>query len=322
MTDRTAEFPSFVGGEKRDSRYAVILAGGDGSRLRSLTRSIAGDDRPKQFCPMIGGKTLLDVTRDRVRMGVAPVNTFFSLTATHQRYYRSSLWDVPADRCIIQPENKGTAPAILYSLMRIMAASPGTMVAFFPSDHFFAEDEKFMEQVDSAFHAAALNPDSVVLLGIEPEKAETSYGWIEPARSLFGGEARSFSRVERFWEKPSEKVASRLKSAGCLWNSFVMVGRADAFVAMFREHLPKLFRMFNVSKPFFGRESEKAIVRSIYAWIGETNFSSEVLENAVNNLMVMRVADVGWSDLGEPQRVLSTLSTLGISPVWASSVAA
>jgi mannose-1-phosphate guanylyltransferase len=179
-----------------------------------------------------------------------------------------------------------------------------------------------MEQVDSAFHAAALNPDSVVLLGIEPEKAETSYGWIEPARSLFGGEARSFSRVERFWEKPSEKVASRLKSAGCLWNSFVMVGRADAFVAMFREHLPKLFRMFNVSKPFFGRESEKAIVRSIYAWIGETNFSSEVLENAVNNLMVMRVADVGWSDLGEPQRVLSTLSTLGISPVWASSVAA
>lgn len=322
MNERIAEFPGLVGAQKVGERCAVILAGGEGARLRSLTRAIAGDDRPKQFCPIIDGRTLLDVTRDRVRMGIAPENIFFSLTAKHERYYRASLCDVPAARRIVQPENKGTAPAILYSLMRIAVERPNATVAFFPSDHFFADDEGFMEQVDSAFHAAALNPDSVVLLGIEPDKAESSYGWIEPAKSLFGAEARSFSRVERFWEKPSAAIADRLMSTGCLWNSFVMVGRVDAFLAMFREHLPGMFRMFNISRPYFGHEPEKAIVRSIYAWIKETNFSSEVLERAVEKLMVMRVADVDWTDLGEPQRVLGTLSDLGLYPEWATAVAA
>lgn len=322
MNERTAEFPGFVGVQNGSARCAVILAGGEGSRLRSLTWAIAGDDRPKQFCPIIDGKTLLDVTRDRVRMSIGPENVYFSLTAKHERYYRASLCEIPASRRIVQPENKGTAPAILYSLMRIAVDRPDAMVAFFPSDHFFADDGSFMEQVDSAFQAAALNPDSVVLLGIEPDQAETSYGWIEPAKSLFGGEARSFSRVERFWEKPSATVAERLMSSGCLWNSFVMVGRADAFLALFRERLPGIFRMFNISRPFFGQEPEKAIVRSIYAWIKETNFSSDVLERAVENLMVMRVADVGWTDLGEPQRVLGTLSDLGICPEWATAMAA
>jgi len=317
------ELPSFLdGGRVRKDRCAVILAGGEGSRLRSLTWMIAGDDRPKQFCPIIDGRTLLDVTLERVRTGIAPENTYFSLTAKHECYYRGSLCDIPASRRIVQPENKGTAPAVLYSLMRIAVERPDATVAFFPSDHFFTDDEGFMGQVDSAFHAAALNPDSVVLLGIEPDKAETSYGWIEPAKSLFGGEARSFSRVERFWEKPSATVAERLMSSGCLWNSFVMVGRVDAFLEMFRECLPGMFRMFNISRPFFGQEPEKAIVRSIYAWIKETNFSSEVLERAVEKLMVMRVADVGWTDLGEPQRVLGALSDLGIRPEWTPAMAA
>lgn len=321
MEERTKEFPSFSGGGNHP-RYAVILAGGDGSRLQALTRAVSGDDRPKQFCPLIGGRTLLDSTRDRVRLLIEPENTFFSLTAKHERFFRSVLWDVPQTRRIIQPENKGTAPAILYSLMRISAINPQATVAFFASDHFIADDAAFMDHVGSAFHAAVLNPDSVVMLGIEPDKAETSYGWIEPANSLFGSEVRSFSRVERFWEKPTAKVARRLLDKGCLWNSFVMVGRVDALLAMFREHVPKLFRMFNVPRQFFGKEAEKAIVRSIYSWIGETNFSSEVLENATEKLMVMRVADSGWSDLGEPQRVIGTLSALGLEPAWTASIAA
>src|SRR4051794_963959 len=96
------EFPK--GSVKNKDRFAVILAGGDGSRLKSLTRAIAGDERPKQFCPILNNETLLDVTRERVALKIAPENTFFSLTARHERFYNASLADVSKKQLTIQPE--------------------------------------------------------------------------------------------------------------------------------------------------------------------------------------------------------------------------
>lgn len=304
------------------NRIAVILAGGDGSRLQSLTKLISGDDRPKQFCPIAGNRSLLDETRKRVALSISPDNTYFSLTQKHERFYERPLWNVPERNMIVQPENKGTAPAILFSLMRLARISPDSTVAFFPSDHYFSDDEGFMEHVDSAFKAVELNRTSVVLLGIEPEKAETSYGWIEPAESLFGDLPRSVTRVARFWEKPTAGVARLLMSKGCLWNSFVMIGRVNVFVDLFREHLPEIFRMFAASESQFGTRHERAAIRSIYSWIDETNFSNAVLEKSADRLHVMRVGNVGWSDWGEPQRVIGTLSNLGIRPAWMQSMAA
>lgn len=304
------------------NRFAVILAGGDGSRLKSLTRAISGDDRPKQFCPILGGKSLLDATRDRVRLSVPLENTFFSLTAKHEKFYQTAIWDVPETRRVVQPENRGTAPAILYSLMRVSVEEPNAMVAIFPSDHFFTDDEKFMAQVDSAFRAAELESRSVVLLGLEPDKPETSYGWIEPATSLFGSEPGGVSRVARFWEKPTRKAAEQLMMSGSLWNSFVIVGRAEAFLELFRSHLRDSFRMFDISKKMLRTSQEKPLMRAIYSWLPDSNFSNDVLEKANEMLMVKRVSDVGWSDLGEPQRVIGTLNDLGIKTTWSTALAA
>lgn len=309
------EFPSLFGRQQKN-RLAVILAGGDGSRLRSLTKLITGDERPKQFCPILGDRTLLDETRERVAMSIARSNTYFSLTEKHEKFYARPLWNANPEQLIVQPENKGTAPAILYSLMRLAAESSDATVAFFPSDHYFSDNEMFMAHVESAYAAAEMNPRSVVLLGIEPEKPETSYGWIEPTDSLFGDLSRSVSRVKKFWEKPTVGVAGKLFEAGCLWNSFVMVGKVRTFLAMFERHLPEMFRMFAASSRLFGTNQEKAVIRSIYAWIGETNFSSEVLERSSDELLVMRVSDVGWSDWGEPDRVIGTLSMLGVQTEW------
>jgi mannose-1-phosphate guanylyltransferase len=307
---------------RKAGRHAVILAGGDGTRLRTLTRAIAGDERPKQFCEIIGDKSLLDKTRTRTALAIAPENTHFSLTAHHARYFERPLWNVPDSQKAIQPENRGTAPAILYSLMRLARQAPGATVAFFPSDHYFANDQAFMEHVETGFTTVELNPASVVLLGIEPEGAETAYGWIEPAQSLFGDLARSVSRVSRFWEKPTAKVAGHLLDSGCLWNSFVMIGRVDTFVEMFRRHLPEMFRMFQAAANLFGTDQEAAVIRSIYSWIDETNFSSQVLEKCSDELLVMRVGDVGWCDLGEPERVIGTLNGLGLRPRWMTALAA
>jgi len=265
---------------------------------------------------------LLDITRRRVRLKIAPENTFFSLTAKHERFYSALLGNVSKRQLNIQPENKGTAPAILYSLLQLAKLAPDATVAFFPSDHYFSDDEAFMSNVETAFQAAEINPNSLVLLGIEPESAETSYGWIEPQETFFGNLAKAVSQVKRFWEKPSPEAANYLMTKGCLWNSFVMVGKVGTFLGLFEKHLPALYKMFAASSAAFGTSAETATIRSLYAWINETNFSSEVLEKATGELYVLRVSNVVWSDWGEPQRVIGTLENLGLQPDWIRVVAA
>jgi len=315
------KFPS-ANSETNRKHYAVILAGGEGSRLKRLTRLISGDERPKQFCPILNDETLLDVARRRVSLKIAPENTFFSLTQKHERFYGAPLRDVSKRQKIVQPENKGTAPAILYSLLHLAKHAPDATVAFFPSDHYFSDDRAFMENVAAAFQSVEINSDSLVLLGIEPESAETSYGWIEPKDTLFGKLAKSVSKVGKFWEKPTFDTAQILMTKGCLWNSFVMVGKVSTFLKLIEKHLPELYRIFAASSAAFGTSAEKATVRALYAWINETNFSSEVLEKAIDELYVLRVSDVVWSDWGEPQRVLGTLANLGVQTDWMQAVAA
>src|SRR5688572_12510291 len=150
-------------------RWAVILAGGDGSRLLPLTRKIVGDDRPKQFCPIINGNTLLDETRRRVALALPSEKTIFVLTQKHAHYYNDALAGVPAGNLVAQPRNAGTAPAILYSLLRLEQINPSAIAAFFPSDHYFSDDRAFMYEVERAFAAAGQDPNSIVLLGIEPD---------------------------------------------------------------------------------------------------------------------------------------------------------
>lgn len=312
--NQTAEYPSFLGsGQRTPERYAVILAGGEGSRLKSLTRTIAGDERPKQFCAILDSQTLLDITRNRTALKLKPENTFYSLTRKHEHFYQSLLKEVPGERLIVQPENKGTAPAILYSLLKL---PPEAFVAFFPSDHYFSDDRAFMDNVETAYQAAEMNCSKIVLLGIEPEKAETSYGWIEPVESLFGNLSSAVSQVKRFWEKPSTQAARYLLGKGCLWNSFVMVGKVESFLNLYRKRLPDLYRMFIKSSVSFGRPGESEAMRAIYHSIGEVNFSSQILEKSAGELYVLRVGNVSWSDWGEPQRVLLTLKTLGVQTDW------
>jgi len=295
----------------RFNHWAVILAGGEGTRLRSMTRTIAGDDRPKQFCPLVDERTLLEQTRQRVLMSIASNRTLIVVTKSHESFYEQLTDTNPGDLLLQQPANRGTGAAILYALFRIAARSPNATVAFFPSDHYFSNDEAFMSNVDLAFDAARRNPETVVLLGITPTGPEVEYGWIEPQASILGSMPRSITRVRRFWEKPTAAVARDLMERGCLWNSFVMVGRVDALLKMTQQASPEAYNLFAAISPTFGTISEKAAVHQIYAKLPEVNFSHEVLARRPNDLAVMRVGDVEWSDLGEPTRVLSTLARVG-----------
>ena len=146
---------------------AIILAGGNGERLRPLTRRLVGDDRPKQYCPVVGEETPLDQTRRRAAALVTPDRTLIVVTREHEPYYAPALAELPARNVVEQPVGRGTAPAILYALLRLRTVAPGGTVAILPSDHYVDDDAAFMARVEGG-------------TARESEAARIAYARLEP----------------------------------------------------------------------------------------------------------------------------------------------
>ena len=298
-------------------RWGVILAGGDGTRLQPLTRLACGDNRPKQFCPLLGGKTLLAHTRRRISRTVEPDRVLFLLTKKHEPFYREELKYVPETQMIIQPYNQGTLPAILWSLVQIFRRDEYALVAFFPSDHHFANEDAFISTIERTFDFVEEKGDSVILLGAGAERPETEYGWIEPECVPGGRLQRDFAPVRRFWEKPPLETAKDLLARRCLWNTFVMIGSVGAFLEMIRKAAPVLFETFTAALPGDGLESEEQKMRFVYDGLDPSDFSREVLALSTERLFVASCGEVGWSDLGEPRRFIAALTENGADNPWA-----
>lgn len=301
----------------RTGEWAVILAGGDGTRLKSLTRQIAGDERPKQFCSLLGQRTLLEETQQRVALELPRDRTLYVVNRTHEEFYASLLAREPAQNILVQPSNRGTAPAIVYSLLRIAAVDPAAIVAFFPSDHYISDNEKFMAHIRTALETARTERHLFILLGLDPESPEVEYGWIEPSAPI-AGHPHLFG-VRRFWEKPNPLLARVLQLRGCLWNSFVMVAAVQTLLDVIESAIPELYRSFACLSPLFGSRGETRAVRQLYERIEEVNFSHQVLALRAERLAVVRVTGVRWNDLGEPKRVMASLNMAGLRPDWAEA---
>ena len=296
-------------------RWALILAGGEGRRLRALTKAIAGEVVPKQFCAVLGAETLLERTRRRAAYSVAPARTAVVLTRAQERFYRPLVAGMPSHCTVVQPQGRGTAAAILYGLHRIAVHAPLAPVVVLPADHYVSDDAIFMRHVDAAFRTVTERPELVVLLGITPTGPDPDYGWIEPAELLPG---TSFRRIARFWEKPAAGVARVLFERRGLWNSFVMVARIPAFLALVRRSAPELEAPFSALRPNLGGLTEGPAVHALYARLDAVDFSEQVLVPGSAAVAVLPVEGVEWSDWGTPARVLATLTALGARPSWAA----
>lgn len=299
-------------GASRGRRWGVVLAGGDGSRLRGLSRQIAGDERPKQFCDMLGtGSTLLQHTANRVGRNIIQDQVTYVVTRAHERYYKPLLDGVHSGRVFEQPTNRGTGVAILLSILKVMRFDPSALVGIFPSDHYFSDEAVYSNYVEFMFNGAECLPERVVLLGIRADRPETEYGWIEPAQSGILPVDGSLCPVKRFWEKPPLEIAENLVEKKCVWNSLVMVGTARAFLNLIRKANPGLFASLRLPMT---SDPELEALSSAYYDVPSVDFSGAILACCPDELSVVSASRIGWSDLGSPDRVFETAGLLRSLP--------
>lgn len=279
--------------------WAIVLAGGEGSRLRQLTTTPSGVSVPKQFCSLRGGPSLLRQAIERAAAIARRDRIVVVVSEAHRAFWRDELADLPPENVLVQPESRGTAPGILLPALRIRRDDPGARVLVLPSDHYVDDEAALRESFLAALRDLGEDPARIVLLGITPDASDSQYGWIVPGAPL-GGDARA---IELFVEKPPAKRASELRMRGALWSSFLFACRVSSLMEAFEISEPQLLRAFEA-----GSGIGDAELKSVYAMLPPTDFSRGVLERIPSRLGVVAVPPCGWSDLGTPERIARVLA--------------
>jgi mannose-1-phosphate guanylyltransferase len=284
--------------------WVIVLAAGEGSRVRALTRDRQGHPAPKQFTSVDGRTTLLGATLRRARRIALPERIVTIVAAQHERWWRSELTGMPRDNIIVQPKNRGTAAGILLPELWVAHHDDSATVVVLPSDHYVESEKILVNSLDSAVSAVARSEAPVVLLGIKPQVPEEGYGWIVPCP----GPENCPHRVASFQEKPDACAAASLLSRGGLLNTFIIVADNRCLLGLYEERVPELWHEFQrtgISR--FNEPWPLNDLADLYRSIPTTDFSREILEGAAEKLWVYPVPSCGWTDLGTPRRLTDHL---------------
>ena len=292
--------------------WGIVLAGGDGNRLKNLVKKQYGYNRPKQYCTFIGTRSLIKHTLCRVLTFIPHEHLFTVITKHHYQYAIEEIGDLLLNTTITQPCARETSAGILLPMLKINQIDPEAIVTIFPSDHFIKEENYFMEYVQEANLFVANNPDKIIMLGIQPDRTESGYGWIEPGSTVFYNGQKIFKYVKRFWEKPNPDNAEILLHKGCLWNTFVLVGRSSIFLKYMQDCIPEVFNAFEPIRLTIGTSKEKAVIEYMFKFVPAINFSKSVLEMIPQHLLVLEVSDIYWSDWGDENRIRNDLDKLNL----------
>ena len=286
----------------RRRTFAIVLAGGEGTRLSGLTTTRAGVRVPKQFCSLAGGPTLLRQTIERAAALVPREQIFVVVAESHRRWWRDELADLPRANVLVQPANRGTAAGVLVGALAVARRAPAARMLVLPSDHHVADETALRGAFRSALDAIERDRERIALLGITPDAPDTQYGWIVPRGEPGGG----LRPIELFVEKPSLEGARELLARGGLWSSFLFACRVSALLDAFESAQPELVRAFLSDSSSL---CSGANLDALYAAVPQRDFSRDVLERVSDRLGVIAAPACGWSDLGTPERVASVLAT-------------
>jgi mannose-1-phosphate guanylyltransferase len=292
----------------RDNHWALVLAAGDGRRLQGLTQTAAGTVVPKQFCSLNGGLSFLEETVQRAQSVASRERICAVVASGHVRHWSQLLESMPLSNIIMQPRNRGTAIGILLPLLHIMQRDPGARILLLPSDHHIRSEARMEAALQAAMTPGRGGEAApVVLLGIEPDRADPELGYIVPQRN--GGS--NFHGVSRFVEKPSLPEARELIRQGALWNAFIIAADAAALLRLFERRCPdvvaKMRRLIQLSPQDSGASESLA---ELYDELPDLDFSRGILQGQEQHLRVLAVPECGWSDLGTPERVAAALREL------------
>ena len=284
--------------------WAIVLAGGEGSRLRDLTTDASGVAVPKQYCSLTGGQSLLIDTVHRAASVVEPNHICVIVAAQHRRWWEPMCSGMPKSNIIVQPRNRGTGNGVLLPLLHILARDQGAHIVLLPSDHYVRDEPALASSLRQAVRALEDHPDEVLVLGMHPDDADPDLGYIIPGHSI----GPNISRVERFVEKPSEAAARQLLNRGALWNAFIVATRARALLGLFMTRQPDVVAKMHFAVAEDLRSSANALATTgVYRDLPNIDFSLQILQGAETKLRLIKANRCGWSDLGTPKRLGETL---------------
>ena len=276
----------------KENNYAVIMAGGVGSRFWPMSV----EERPKQFLDVLGiGKTLIQMTYERLSK-VAPEQHIYIVT--NERYVdlvKSQLPNLTHDQILTEPERKNTAPCITYAAAKIYAKNEKANLVVAPSDHLIMKEEKFVDIVSKAIEQAS-NHDRLLTLGIKPNRPDTGYGYIQfhQEGDIVGGHVY---KVKQFTEKPNREMAEIfLKSGDYYWNSGIFVWRAKTVLDAIQKFKPDLYNLFCDELAIYNTPGEVEYVNDAFRNCEDISIDFAIMENAKNVDVIL--ADFDWSDLG------------------------
>lgn len=304
-TSMTSDSPS--------PRCGIVLAAGEGERLRPFVHRLRGETLPKQYVNFVGGRSMLEHTFDRAERVIAPERLFAVVSRDHLRHaeVRRQLSGHPSGAVVVQPENRETGPGILLPLVHLCRRYPDPVVAVLPSDHFVLHEELFMAYVDLAYSVVEHYPAYLVLLGMEPDGPEAEYGYILPGSKEIAVKPVTVRPILHFIEKPDRGAARELILQGGLWSTMVMVFRASTMLELVRQGGPSLYSAFLRISQALGTERERSTIEESYRQMEAVNFSRGILEPISrlepSPLLVLPVRGVLWSDWGSERRIVKTL---------------
>ena len=275
--------------------YPVILAGGRGTRFWPLSRK----KRAKQLLALDGKQTMIQQTVARLAP-LAPAKQFWIITNEDLRpEILRQLPKLRREQVVAEPVGRNTAPAIGLAAFLLQRLDPDAVLGLFPSDHVIENGKRYQEVLQEAIEIAAAG-ENIVVLGVEPTRAETGYGYIE-AGSLASGDAR---HVRRFTEKPNlERAEEFLRTGNFYWNSGMFLWSARTLTNALKEHLPKTAALLEKIAADYGTRKFAGTFHRLYPKCENISVDYAILEprsakgEQMSNIFCLR-GDFGWNDLG------------------------